>query len=339
MDVTVLGIDLAKKVFQLHGTNAEGRAVFKKKASRAELVRIIANLKPCLIAMEACGSSHFWAREFRKLGHEVRLIPPQYVRPFVKTNKSDANDAEAIVEAAIRPNMRFSSIKELEHQDIQTLHRSRERMIKQKVALINQIRGIFQEYGVLTPDSRHKMISQLSYLIESAGEKITPVTRELLIEHQEELVEILARIKRMDSKLEQVLKNNSVCQFIESIPGVGVLTATAMYAAVVDANQFKNGRALAAWLGLVPRQYSTGGRNTLLGISKRGNPYLRKLLVHGARSMVAIPGRKTEWMKEVEKRRGRNKAVVAQANKNARMIWAVMMKKEPYHPTPLASVA
>jgi len=332
MEITLLGIDLAKKVFQLHGVNRAGQAVLKRKVSRGELIRFVNQLKPCTIAMEACGSSHHWGREFRKLGHQVKLIPAQHVKPFVKSNKNDANDAEAIVEAALRPTMRTVPIKELEHQDIQCVHRARERLIKQKVALINQIRGFFQEYGILTPESRHKMISCLPELIDSAGEKLTVVARELLQEHHEELLGILERIKKFDRRIEQIVKSNPICQMIHTIPGVGVMTASAVYAAVVNPGQFKNGRAMSAWLGLVPRQHSSGGRSNLLGISKRGDGYLRKLLVHGARSMVGAPGRRSLWMAEVEKRRGRNKAVVAQANKNARMIWAIMNKKEVYHP-------
>jgi len=330
MDINVIGIDLAKRVFQVHGVDKSGAAVLRKKLSRAELVRFMVNLKPCVVAMEACGSSHFWGREFRKMGHQVRLIPAQYVKPFVKTNKSDANDAEAIVEAATRPNMRFVPIKELEHQDIQCLHRARERLVKQKVALVNQIRGFCQEYGVMTPESRHKMISQLGELIDSALDRLTPVMTELLREHQEELRELMERITKMDRKLQMIFKAQPICQLLESIPGVGVMTATAVWAAVVDPNQFKNGRAFSSWLGLVPQQHSTGGRNVLLGISKRGDRYLRKLIVHGARSRTGEPGLKTTWMQQVEQRRGRNKAVVAQANKNARMIWAVMARKEAY---------
>ena len=194
MNISVLGIDLAKKVFQLHGVDATGVAVFKKKLNRKEFVKFMANLKVCIVAMEACGSSNFWAREFRKYGHQVKLIPPQYVKPFVKSNKNDANDAEAIVEAAVRPNMRFAPIKELAHQDMQCLHRTRERLIKQKVALVNQIRGFFQEYGVVTPESRHKIISQLGLLIDEAQDRLTAVASELLRDHQTELKLIMERI-------------------------------------------------------------------------------------------------------------------------------------------------
>ena len=201
MEITLLVIDLAKSVFQLHGVDSGGKAVLKKKISRLELIRFINKLKPCTIAMEACGSSHYWGREFRKLGHVVKLLPAQHVKPFVKSNKNDANDAEAITEAALRPTMRCVPIKELEHQDIQSIHRARERVVKQKVALVNQIRGFFQEYGILTPQSRHKIISHLSGLIEAAGEKLTPIARELLQEHQEELRVIMERIKKYDRKL------------------------------------------------------------------------------------------------------------------------------------------
>lgn len=330
MEISVLGIDLAKKVFQLHGIGAEGKEVFRKKLSRSELLRTIVKLKPCLIAMEACGSSHYWGREFRKYGHQVKLIPAQYVKPFVRTNKNDANDAEAIVEAALRPNIRALPIKEMEHQDMQCLHRARERLIKQKVALINQIRGFFQEYGVLTPDSRHKIISGLVELIEKSENKLSPLIREVLLELREELKLVMERIESVENKIFRVFRQNDVCKLLESIPGVGLLTATAVYAAVPDPNHFKNGRHFSASIGLVPRQYSSGGKSNLLGISKRGDRYLRKLLVHGARTRVSIPSRKSEWLAGVEKRRGRNKAVVAQANKTARIIWSVMSKKQAY---------
>lgn len=330
MEITVLGIDLAKKVFQLHGINVLGKESLRKKVSRNELLRFVANLKPCVVAMEACGSSYYWGREFRKLGHEIKLIPAQFVKPFVKTNKNDANDAEAIVEAALRPNIRCIPIKEFEHQDMQCLHRSRERLVKQKVALINQIRGFFQEYGVLTPDSRHKIISGLALLIEKSEAKLSPMIREVLLDLREELKGVMERIEAMEKKIERLFKQNEVCQLLETIPGVGLLTATAVFAAVPDPGQFKNGRHFSASIGLVPRQHSTGGRSNLLGISKRGDRYLRKLIVHGARTRVSMPCLRSPWLAEVEKRRGRNKAVVAQANKTARIIWAVMSKRKSY---------
>jgi transposase len=330
MDIKVLGIDLAKKVFQLHGVNEVGKPVLTKKVARKDLLKIIVKLKHCTIAMEACGSCHYWAREFRKLGHEVKLIPAQHVKAFLKTNKNDANDAEAIVEASIRPSMRFVPVKELQHQDIQALHRCRERLVAEKVALINQIRGTFLEYGVLTPDSRKKMISGLSVLIEDNADQLTPISIELLKAGQAELRELADKIEKIELRLKSILKQNPVCQLLETIPGVGLMTATAVFGAVVDPSQFKNGRDFSAWLGLVPAQHSTGGKSRLLGISKRGNPYLRKLIVHGARSRVSMPVLQSQWMVEVEKRRGRNKAVVAQANKNARIIWAVMSSKQEY---------
>ena len=330
MDIKVLGIDLAKKVFQLHGVNEIGKPILTKKVARKDLLKLIVKLKPCIIATEACGSSHYWAREFKKLGHEVRLIPAQHVKAFLKTNKNDANDAEAIVEASIRPSMRFVPVKELQHQDIQALHRCRERLIKQRVALINQIRGTFLEYGVLTPDSRKRMISGLSTMIEDYEDQLTPMIKILLIEGQIELGEISKKIEKIETMLKSIFNQNPVCKLLETIPGVGLLTSTAVFGSMVDPKQFKNGRDFSAWLGLVPAQHSTGGKSRLLGISKRGNPYLRKLIVHGARSRVSTPVLQSQWMIEVEKRRGRNKAVVAQANKNARIIWAVMNSKQEY---------
>jgi len=330
MEISVLGIDLAKTVFQLHGVDKAGKECLRKKLSRTELMRFVVKLQPCLIAMEACGSSHFWGREFRKLGHEVKLIPAQYVKPFVRTNKNDANDAEAIVEAALRPNIRSIPIKELEHQDMQCLHRARERLVKQKVALINQIRGFFQEYGVLTPESRHRMISGLAELIENSEAKLSPLIREVLLDLREELNAVMERIEGMEKKITRLFNQNETCQLIETIPGVGLLTATAVFAAVPDPGQFKNGRHFSASIGLIPRQYSSGGKSNLLGISKRGDRYLRKLIVHGARTRVAMPERRSAWLVELEKRRGRNKAVVAQANKTARIIWAVMSKRQAY---------
>lgn len=332
--INVLGIDLAKNIFQLHGNDENGNCILKKKLSRSQLVEFVAAIQPCLIGMEACGGAHHWARKFSFLGHEVKLMAPQYVKPYVKTNKNDANDAEAIAEAVTRPNMRFVPMKQKSQQDIQNLHRVRQRMIKNRTAVSNEIRGLLGEYGIVLPKNIGKLRCHLPLVLEDAENELTPLSRELISDLHEELKDLDVQVLLYDKKVEMVFKSNEVCQNIEKIDGVGKIVATAMVASVGDAGVFKNGRQFAAWLGLVPSQHSSGGKSRLGGISKRGDSYLRMLLVQGAKSALIAAGKKTDkkslWLLEVEKRRGHNKACVALANKNARIIWALMARKEPY---------
>lgn len=335
MKLTTIGIDLAKAVFQVHGADDRGRVVLKKQLKRSQVLGFFANLTPCKIGMEACGSAHYWARKFMAMGHDVVLIPPQYVKPFVKRNKNDAADAEAICEAVIRPNMPSVPVKSVEQQAILSLHRARQGFVKARTAQANQIRGLLAEYGFIIPQGIGHIAKRVPEIIEDGANDL-PGSFRLLIER---LVDHLKELDRQAGELEQEIqlwhKNSPLSQKLAQIPGIGPITATAMIASVGDARQFKNGRQLAAWLGIVPRQHSTGGKARLLGISKRGDRYLRTLLIHGARAVVRIAERKAEvesWIKRLLERRHKNVAAVALANKNARIIWALLAHDRDYEP-------
>lgn len=332
--VAVLGIDLAKQSFQLHGVNTQGQPVLRKMLTRKKLTAFIAKLPPCLIGMEACGGSHHWVRTFERMGHTIRLIAPQFVKPFVKSNKNDAADAEAICEAVQRPSMRFVPSKSLEQQDIQSLHRIRSQAVARRTALANQIRGLLMEYGVIIPKGISYVRKEIPLILENAENELTFMFREMLSELYDEMVHLDERIRKLECKLETICSQNNDCQRLLSIPGIGLLSATAMIAAIGDISVFKNGRELAAWLGLVPRQHSTGGKPTLLGISKRGDCYLRTLLIHGGRTVVRVAGkyqdRRNKWITELDKRRGKNISAVAVANKNARIAWALLSNQTMY---------
>ncbi len=334
MNVKLLAIDIAKNIFQLHGVDKKGKAVLRKKLKREELLSFTANFQKCTIAIEACGGSNDWARRFEKQGHEVKIISPQYVKPFVKRNKNDANDAEAIAEAASRPEMYFVPIKTLEQQDIQSLHRVRERLVKQRTQLSNQIRGLLGEYGVVINKGISKLRKQIPEILEDGENEITDVCRELCNELYEELLELEKRIVFCDKKINVIFKENEVCQRISKIEGVGVLTATAILTVLSNPALFKNGRHFSAFLGLVPRQSSSGGKEKLMGISKQGNTYLRTLLIHGGRSVVLRVDKKVDarsiWIKDLKSRRGINRTSVAVANKNARIIFALIKHEDTY---------
>lgn len=334
MELNILGIALAKSVFQLHGTDKKGKAVLKKKLGRTQLLRFVANLPTCFIGMESCAGSHYWAREFQKLGHEVRLVSPQFVRPYVKSNKNDAADAEAICEAVSRPNMRFVPIKQVAHQDIQSLHRIRERLVKSKTATINEVRGLLHEYGIILPQSVQKFRQQFCEILEQHKSQLSTLSYQTFLDLFQEFRELDEKVQFYDKKIKEIHDTHPVCQRLTKIPGVGPLTATAMVAAAGDPKAFKNGRQLSAWLGLVPRQHSSGGKDKLLGISKRGDVYLRKLVVHGARTTARWAAKKTDhrsiWLKKLIERRGMNRAIVALANKNVRTMWVLMSREEEY---------
>jgi len=335
MKLTTIGIDLAKAVFQVHGADERGRAVLKKQLKRTQVLAYFANLTPCKIGMEACGSAHYWARKLVTMGHEVVLIPPQYVKPFVKRNKNDAADAEAICEAVTRPNMPTVPIKNIEQQAILSVHRARQGFVKARTAQANQIRGLLAEYGFAIPQGIGHITQRVPEILED-GENDLPGSFRLLIQR---LVDHLKELDRQVGELEREIqlwhKENALSQKLAKIPGIGPLTATAMIASVGDARQFKNGRQLAAWLGIVPRQHSTGGKARLLGISKRGDRYLRTLLIHGARAVIRMAERKPDtetWIKRLLVRRHKNVAAVALANKNARTIWALLRHDREYEP-------
>ena len=332
MEVKILGIDIAKRVFQLHGINSSGKVVLKKRISREQLSNLIANIPPCLIGMEACGGSNYWARKFKEMGHEVKLMSPQFVKPYVKTNKNDAADAEAICEAVSRPTMRFVSLKSIEQQDIQALHRYRQRLIQQRTALVNQIRGLLSEYGIIVPQGITYIRKQLPQILESQENELTKLGLEIFSDLYQELSRSDQEIKSLDKKIDLLCRQNEACQRLAKIDGIGSLTATALVSAIGDVHAFKNGRHLAAWLGLVPRQYSSGNKQMLLGISKRGDSYIRTLLIHGARAFISLAKRRSLWLEKLIERRGKQRAYVALANKNARIVWALLASKTQYQP-------
>ena len=293
-------------------------------------------LPPCLIGMEACSSAHYWGRELQKLGHTVKLMAPQFVKPYVKSNKNDANDAEAICEAVARPTMRFVAIKTIAQQDIQAIHRIRSELIHQRTAKVNQIRGLLGEYGLVVGRRVDVLRTALPLLLEDAENGLTIDFRVLLEGLQQDLIKLDERVDELDKKIKLLANSNTEAKRLLQIPGIGPMTATALVCAIGDGKQFKRGRDLAAWLGLTPRQHSSGGKDRLLGISKRGDAYLRTLLIHGARSVLRVSGEKDDlssrWLQSLCSRRNKNIAAVALANKNARIVWALLTKKTDFLP-------
>ncbi|MEI7297967.1 IS110 family transposase [Paraburkholderia tropica] len=336
MEIDILGIDLAKHVFQLHGAGRSGQAVHRSKIGRGALIETVDKLRPRIVVMEACSSAHHWARRVSALGIEVRLISPQYVTPFVKTNKNDRNDAEAIVEAASRPTMRFVSVKSIEQEDIQAVHRMRAILVRQRTAIINQVRGLLAERGLIVARSVQAFKRAIPVLLSSEDSELTPFAQSLVTDMLQHLQALEARIHCLETAIKDFVKNSPLCRKITAVEGVGPLTATAIVGAIGDAKQFSNGRHLAAWLGLVPRQYSSGGKARLQGISKRGDTYLRTLLIHGARTVLQYASGKTDkrsrWLQQLIARRGYNCAAVALANKNARILQVLLSTNAFYKP-------
>lgn len=334
MNVVRMGIDLGKSVFHLFGVNEAGHPLLKKKLSRKQLLACLANIEPCLIGLEACGGSHYWAREMESLGHEVRLMSPQFVRPYVKSNKNDHNDAEAICEAVGRPTMRFVAVKTVEQQDIQALHRIRQAIVKARTAQANQIRGLLGEYGIVLPEGISWLRRRIPEVLEDGENGLTARFRGWLYELYEELRALDGRVQQCTREIVELFRTNETCQRIGAIEGIGPQTATALVSSYGQASEFSSGRQFSASLGLVPRQHSTGGKPRLLGISKRGDTYLRTLLIHGARSVVQHAANKSDprsqWIQRLVAERGTNRAVVALANKNARIVWALLSKGEQY---------
>lgn len=329
-NISIVAIDLAKSSFHLRAINHTGRAVVDKKLSRNELLlKVLEMPRSATIAMEACGGAHYWGRTFASHGFKVELIAPQFVKPFVKSQKNDRADAEAIGEAASRSNMRTVSVKSEEQQEIQSVHRVRQRLVRARTALMNETRGLIAEFGFVLPVRQAALREWLSDL---DNHELPPLLRETLHDLHEELLSLNERIQHYDKVLQRIAKTNPVCTRLTTIPGVGVNIATALVAAVGNPRQFKNGRAFAAWLGLVPRQFSTGGKTSLGGISKRGDSYLRTLLIHGTRSVIGVAQRKKDsynlWATKVREQRGYNRASVALANRNARIAWALMVNPE-----------
>ena len=332
--ITTVGLDLAKTVFQVHAADQDGRPVVRKKLRRGQVLGFFAGLSPCLIGLEACASAHYWARALHALGHEVRLIPPQYVKPFVKTNKNDAADAEAICEALIRPTMRFAAVKSAEQQSVLILHRARELLVRQKTMLINALRGHCGEFGLVAAQGASKVAELIEVIEDLEDARLPTLAREALGSLVEQLRMTQIQILDLEKKLLAWHRANEASRRLETIPGVGVITATALVATIGDASQFHSGRQLAAWLGLVPRQYSSGGKERLGRISKRGDGYLRRLLVHGARADLRWSRHRKEqrsiWQESLLARRPTNVVLVAMAHKTARVVWAMLRRGETF---------
>jgi transposase len=334
MELRAIGIDLGKTVFHLVGVDSSGAVVVRKKCSRTQLLTYTANVRVHRIGMEACSGSHFLGRALREQGHDVRLMPAQYVKPYVKTNKSDYIDAEAIAEAVQRPTMRFVPIKTEEQLELQAVHRLRERWVMRRTAVVNQIRGLLLERGLTLPKGRRHLDDALPGILADAPSKLSDSFRLLLAQLKLELEQLAARIEKMDTILQRTATENEACQRLTSIPGVGPVTATALVAAIGNGTGFRKGRDLAAWVGMVPREYTTGGKQKLLGISKRGNSYLRRLFVQGARAVMRYRTKQapalSSWLAQLLARTHQNKVIVALANKMIRIAWAVLCKNEQY---------
>lgn len=333
MKIITIGIDLAKNVFQVHGVDERGQVALQKQLKRAQFALFFSNLPPCLIGMEACGGAHHWARKLQALGHTVKLIAPQFVKPYVKTNKNDRADAEAICEAVRRPHMRFVAVKTLEQQAVLSLHRARQGFVKARTAQANQIRGLLAEYGLVIPKGINHVSKQVPLILEDGENELPGVFRQLIAGLLTHFRELHRQALELEAKIKAWHQGSEASRKLAEIPGIGPLGATALVASIGDARTFKNGRQLAAWLGLVPRQHSTGGKPTLLGISKRGDVYLRTLLIHGARSAILAAQRHsktTGWLAQLLERRHPNVAAAALANKNARVIWALLAHDRQY---------
>lgn len=334
MDVTTIGIDLAKNTFSVHGVDAHGKTVLRKTVSRAKLLPLLAQQPAALIGMEACSGSHHWARQLMALGHRVGIMAPKFVVPYRKGGKNDGNDAEAICEAVARPGMRHVPIKSAEQQAVLCLHRIRRGLIKERTAAVNQLRGLLSEFGLIMPQGRYPAVHLVPQILEDAENGLPMLARRLLHDLFLRLQRIHDEVLAYDRELEHLAKDSEVALRLMRVPGVGAVTATALVASVGDAHQFKNGRQFAAWLGLTPRQYTTGGKIRLGRITKKGDVYLRTLLIHGTRAVLAALKDKQDrisiWLRELIARRGYKRATVALAAKNARILWALMAHGDSY---------
>jgi transposase len=338
MQITTVGLDLAKHVFQVHGVNSQGQVLVRKRLRRAEVMSFFAGLSPCLVGIEACATAHHWARELMHLGHSVRLMPPSYVKPYVRRGKNDATDAEAICEAVQRPSMRFVPVKSADQQSVLMLHRVRALLIRQRTMLINALRGHLAEFGIVVAQG----VSRIRELIEilrgeNPNASVPALARAALAPLVAQLSEIQPRIKELEGELLAWHRTSEESRRLETIPGVGFITATAIAATVTDASHFRSGREFAAWLGLTPRQNSSGGKERLSRISKMGDGYIRTLLVVGATAVMRYARQKPTWMAALLARKPARLVSVALANKTARIAWALLAKKETYRvPQPAA---
>jgi len=333
IDTKVLGIDLAKTIFQIHGTNKHGKQTLKKRVNRTQLIGLMRNMQPCLVGIEACTGSNYWARVFEDCGHKVKIIAPQFVKPYVMSNKNDANDAKGIAEAVTRPEMRFVSRKSLSQQDVLLLHRARELSVKSRTAQANQIRGLLAEYGVIIARGISS-VRKLRTILSMNEDKLSPKSLAVFERLYEQFTGYDAQVASFDKDIDLHVASDAICQEIMKIDGIGPISASAIVATVGDARQFKGGRELSAWLGLVPKQHSSGNNIRLGGIHKRGDKYLRTLLIHGARcALIHVDkkiDKKSRWATDKKERLGFNKAAVALANKHTRIIWAMMSSGECY---------
>jgi transposase len=339
MKLIRVGVDLAKDVFQLHGVDRSEKTVWRRRLRRDDWIKVLRERveADCEIGMEACAGAHHWARTLQRLGYRVKLIAPQFVKPYVKSNKNDAADAEAICEAMSRPGMRFVPVKSVEQQDTQAMHRVRSELLEQRTAKANQIRSLVAEHGLVAPRELVQLRLALPRWLEDQENGLSPTFRRLLEGLRTDLALLDERMKELDREIEQVAQRDTTAKRLMELRGVGPLTATALVAAVGDARQFANGRQMSAALGLTPRQHSSGGRERLLGISKRGDAYLRTLLIHGARSVIRTAASKddrlSQWVTRLAARSHINVAAAALANKTTRMAWAMLSRGTNYQPT------
>lgn len=331
--VVTIGLDIAKSVFQVHGVDAAGAVVMRQRLTRARMLAFFAKKAPCLVGLEACGSAHYWGRELSRLGHQVRLIPPSYVKPYVKRQKNDMADAEAICEAVTRPSMRFVPIKSPEQQSVMVLHRTRAILVRQRTQLSNAIRGHMSEFGLVAPIGRNGLQALITVIADAGDARVPAEARACLLMLVDQLGLINTQILESDRRIIASARSTEVGRRLMEIPGVGPLLASALVATIADPKTFASGRNLAAWIGLVPRQNSSGGKERLGGITKQGDRYLRQMLVVGAIAVVRYAvrnGARRPWLVQLLARRTPKVAAVALANKNARMVWAIMTSGERY---------
>jgi transposase len=327
MNVTTVGLDLAKHVFQAHGIDAEGRVLFTKRLRRADVSAFFSTLPPCVIGMEACATAHHWARELETIGHHVRLMPPQYVKPYVKRNKNDAADAEAICEAVLRPTMRFVPVKTADQQAALMLHRVRQAFVRQRTSLITALRAHLAEFGIIAAQGIGNIVV-LKQRLEDAGGTIPSLARESLDELVDQIESIWQRVRALDQKIAHAHRASEMCRRLATVPGIGPITATAIASTVADASAFRSGREFAAWLGLTPKQHSSGGKERMGRICKRGDRYIRHLLFVGARNVIRYQKARSaagaKWIEDLLRRKPGRVAAIALANKMARVAWALM---------------
>lgn len=334
MKVTTIGLDLAKNVFQVHGADAQGHGLLRKQLRRSQMAQFFAHQPPCVVAMEACAGAHYWGRKLQGLGHQVRLIAPQYVKPYVKSQKNDAADAAAICEAATRGHMRFVALKSVDQQSVLALHTVRSSLVKQRTALSNLIRALLAEFGVVVPKGLSQLKSQLPLVLADQGSELSALVRQLVHRLQDQLAQLQEAVAQLERQIRQWASQDEGAKRLQQIPGIGPISASALVASVADARQFKDGRQMSAWMGLVPRQHSSGGKSVLLGITKRGDKYLRTLLIHGARAVLkayqANPAKMPAHLAQLLQRKHPNVVCVALASRNARVAWAMLSRGQDY---------